>query len=201
MTLLDLQNSMDSFSSWRKKELISARVLSENTMNDQEKNFFYRSWVVMQYAHCDRFLKELAKAYLSFLIDNNREKYNSIQREVWLIFNAKERILFGSDKYLPKISEKYSELYDDKFIDSILKKGSFSYQWLRFVFDWLIYVDYDHADHMLFCRGLKRRRDKIAHGEKEIDIDLDYCIENNSKTISLLDNMRESIFASAEKVI
>jgi hypothetical protein len=195
LDILDLQNQLDSLTAWRKKELTQAHSLAENAQNDDAKRYLCRVWVLIMYAHCDNFLKESTKLYLTYAKSN---LYANCKMELmWLAMRGKENITGGSDsKY--KSLNAYSridrwDLLDEVLINEILGKGSFKYRYLRFVCDWVLQLEYNHQDISDFCERLKAKLDSIAHGEASYVEEISDCLPWHINTIKFIDTLKDTL--------
>lgn len=198
MDILELQRQLDTFSSWRKSELMQAQFLAENSKNEAAKKYLCRTWVLIKYAHCDSFLKEASKAYINYLKTNINDNYDS--QLFWLIFQGKEKITRSNKKYT-SLQNYYSLDSNSKFdaitCPQVFEQGSFKYELLRFFCDWVLQIDYSHADLIQFCQGLKQKRDAIAHGEVSyVEIEAD-CLPWHHKTLEFIDSFKDSIILNA----
>ncbi len=67
-----------------------------------------------------------------------------------------------------------------------------NYKQLRLLCDWVLQINYEHGEHSVFCDTIKRKRDKIAHGEK-IYPDLRDCEDLHGKTIEFLEALTDAL--------
>lgn len=75
MDTTKLQQALDDSLSWRKQELQQAKFLAEEASNTT-RAYLCRAWTLVMYAHCDRFIKEASKLYLSHLKEFPKESYD-----------------------------------------------------------------------------------------------------------------------------
>lgn len=190
MDIKSLQEKLNTESEWRKRELHQAYALFENS-DSEAKNYLARVWVLVMYAHCDNFLKESANLCLSYAKENDLNGYKP--ELLWLIRNAK---VMDSSKY--RTPSNYAEDREDIFVAnfSSLKDKSFQYNFLRFVFDWVLQLDYAHDEMQNFCNELKKKRDAIAHGELQYPEEVD-CLRWHKATIEFIDTFADCIINRA----
>lgn len=193
-------DNIDSFRSWRKLELSSARSLAEQYRGRVEEGYLCRSWVMMIYAHCDQALKEISKEYLSFLADHPRDDYD--YRTPWMIYFGKEAAHHVSVRRYTLCSDaspqtKAAQLSGIKG-DEVFKSGNFKYSRLRFFMEWIVQARFDHQKYKGFCDTLKEKRDMIAHGELYYIKGVDDCLSWHLPAINLIDELCEVTMSVAE---
>lgn len=201
MDILELQSKLDQQAAWRKRELFQANSLATYAENEEAQKYLCRAWVLMLYAHCDNFLKESSKHYIDFLKSNENPNYKP--ELIWLAMKGKEALTMGSDKNyinydLFSTNSSY-RLLDEKLLKDVFDQRSFQYKSLRFICDWVLQIEFNHDELGSFCKGLKEKRDSIAHGE-EVYIDkLEDCLPWHETTIKFIDSLKDSLIENAEK--
>jgi MAE_28990/MAE_18760-like HEPN len=196
MNSLELQKNLDGLSSWRKKELSLARGLAEKEQNEEIKKYLCRAWTLILYAHCDNFLKEASKYYLTYLEGTPLKNYKA--DAVWLMFRGKDSVTNAADtKYLkPSSLEKNFQLHFSAIrSDAVMEERSFSYKTLRFFCDWVLQIQFSYDTKKTFCKTLVKKRNAIAHGQEEY-IDNEDCIKWHEATIAFMDELKDAIMAS-----
>lgn len=199
MDILELQDQLEQQAAWRKRELFQARQLASSAENESDRGYLCRVWVLMLYAHCDNFLKESSKHYLELLKLNKSKKYKP--ELVWLVMIGKDFLLDSSSKYKNYDTfylEDFSNLLDKELIDSVYKKKSFNYNFLRFICDWVLQINFQHKDFEPVFKVLKDRRNSIAHGEQTY-IDVEDSLHWHRKTIEFIDSLKDSLIEHARK--
>lgn len=198
MKIVELQRSLDDNTSWRKKELLQAQFLTENAHTDEAQRYLCRAWVLMMYAHCDNFLKEATRSFLEYIKVNAHDEYNT--KVIWLIMRAKDNVTEGSVENYWSLVEYMAcnndILIEDKLLRDILEKRSFQYKYLRFICDWVLQINYDHASMLDFCNRLKKKRDCIAHGEDAYIDKIEDCIPWNRQTLEFMDGIKGALLDS-----
>lgn len=200
MNITDLLNNLDKLSSWRKKELTSARFLAEAAKNEEEIRYLCRAWVLVMYAHCDNFLKESARYYLEYLKDNI-ELNNKYKQEIMWIFMRGKNLVDAEENKYKSMDECYKNskdiFFDVTLIDQTTKIKSFNYKLLRYFCDWILQINFNHKDYITFCNTLKKKRDSIAHGEEAYIDSPNDCLQWHNITIQFMDSFKDSLIENA----
>lgn len=199
MNPVQLQDALNESLSWRKQELQQARFLAEDA-SEINRAYLCRAWVLVMYAHCDQYIKEVSKFYLLHLKQFPKDSYD--YWSVWQAFRAKDLMLHASDgpKYQsilrPFDVDKASliEAISDK---SVLESGSFRYERLRFIADFVLQIQFDYLAYKGFCITLKTKRDEIAHGEQSYVEEVQDCVDWHEPTLSLLDSLTNAVLVAA----
>ncbi len=199
MLLSDFQTQLDENRAWRKLELSQARGLAESRVGTGDEAYLCRAWTLMMYAHCDQYIKELARLYIQYLRTNPRNAYD--YTSIWLAFKAKEILLKGKDenyhscKNLHNIDKNV--LFDAIASKEVFEKQSFNFRNLRFFSDWILQIEFDTSEFQGFCTTLKTKRDQIAHGERVYVESIKDCIAWHEPTIFLIDGLTEEVIGTA----
>lgn len=96
----------------------------------------------------------------------------------------------------PRDNDK-SMLLDAISHTSVLDSGSFKYERLRFIADFILQVHFDCNAYKGFCTTLKTKRDEIAHGEQSYVSRVEDCIAWHEPTLTLLDDLTDAVLVSA----
>ena len=200
MDTIELLVKLDELSGWRKKELIQAQYLAENSSNVESTRYLCRVWVLIMYAHCDSFLKQAASAYFQYLKLNFDSITDYKHDLIWFLTHAENNFIATDKKY--KSFDLYMNgdenfFFSDHIVKSVLNNSSFSYKHLRNYCDWLLQIKFPYSEIQFFCRKLKENRDKISHGE-EVYIDSpEDCKQWNKDTIDFIDKLKNAIIEKA----
>jgi hypothetical protein len=170
--------------------------LAQEARNDEEKVYLCRTWVVMMYAHCEKFIKQAAASYVTFVEHNPKDDYRS--DVVWLVMKGKENLLKYSASYasIADHNTKNTVASFEEIRTTARDKRSFDYALLRFFCDWILQIAFDHAHYMDFCKRLHDERNAVAHGE-ESSIDEAVCLDFHVKTIAFMDSLKDAMLDSA----
>lgn len=203
MDILELQEKLDNLSAWRKSELIQAHFLAENAQNKEAKRYLCRAWVLIMYAHCDNFLKEATKLYLSYVKSNSAMNYKP--ELMWLVMRGKENLTEGAEDNYKSLND-YHGMNHDILFEVILSKDvfarrSFKYKSLRFFCDWILQIQYNHQEIGPFCESLKEKRDSIAHGEESYIDKIEDCLPWHQTTIKFIDTLKDSLLDTARNAM
>jgi hypothetical protein len=202
MNLGQLEHSLSESLAWRKQELQQARFLAEDA-EEASRQYLCRAWTLVMYAHCDQYIKEVSRIYLSYLKDNPRSSYDYWC--IWQAFRAKELMLNGSDgpnydSVLKPRDNQRSMLIEAISHKTVLDSGNFKYERLRFVADFVLQIDFDCASYKGFCTTLKIKRDEIAHGEQSYVNEVSDCVDWHGPTLSLLDGLTHSVLQAGAEI-
>lgn len=202
MNILQLQESLDEFSSWRKKELSQARSLAENATNTDAKKYLCRCWVLLMYAHCDNFLKQSTQLSLEYHKANFRSS-SSFRYEVpWLVSLGNQHTIDANhNSYVcpnTLFDRDKAVCLGESLFNAINKKASFDYKLLRYYCDWVMQINFEHRQWQDFCDRLKKLRNQIAHGEETYIENTDDCVEWHKRTMIFFDDLKLSILDSLE---
>ena len=194
----DMLKRLDELSSWIKKELFTGHSLASKARNQEEEDYLCRVWLSTMYAHCDSYLKEVARTYLEFRIKNRSDHFDP--KIGWLIFFARENVTNAKHaRYIDPISFSHighQELIDYTGSEKIFDTRSFNYKSLRFFADWVMQIRFDHRSFEVFCKALKAKRDKIAHGEQTY-VDEEECLSLHKKTLDFLESLKSAAIDAA----
>ena len=199
MEIEELQTALDDILPWRREELTRAKFLANNAIALEDKNYLCRAWIVLMYAHCDKFLKESTELYLQYLQSANDTNYRADL--LWLLIKGKT--IFQEDKE----NKKYKSFNDyltfqdttifADIIDYSQSSENFNYFRLRALCDWIMQIKYDHDKYRGFCDKLVKARNKIAHGEKLHSNSLEYCDILHHDTMEFMSSLADKIIESA----
>jgi RiboL-PSP-HEPN len=189
MDRAEFARQLDELVSWRKHELAQAKELTQVAQNEDAERYLSRAWLVMLYAHCDQFLKDVVRLYVKYLCHARLPHY----RPEFLLVAFNESVTaYGGyislQQYLA--ADAYNNL--PHIANAAVNKKSFEYFQLRFLCDWVLQINDLHSDYEIFCGDIKRQRDKIAHGEQTYH-DFSQCDRLHRKTIQFLDGMTDAL--------
>lgn len=191
-----LQSSIDEKLAWRKAELTRANFLAKTAHIQEDKDYLCRAWLLLMYAHCDKFLKECMELYLTYLQSTNNRQYRADL--IWLMIKGQKNL---QDKENYKTLNNYTPSREDSFFADTIKHfqgmENFNYYKLRALCDWVMQINYEHDKFHGFCEKLVNVRNKIAHGEKSRTNSLEFCNQFHEDTINLLDSLADKIIETA----
>lgn len=197
MNKTELQCALGASLSWRKRELQQARFLAEEA-TDANQAYLCRAWIMVMYAHCDQYIKEVSRFYLEHLRAFPRNAYD--YWSVWQAFHAKKLMLSEDDtqKYASVLKPRENNKSD--LINAIMRtldSGSFEYKRLRFIADFVLQVRFDCPAYKGFCTTLKEKRNEIAHGEPSYVRSVQDCVAWHKPTLSLLQKLTDAVLDAA----
>lgn len=200
MHITDLLGKLDALSAWRKKELSQARFLAENAKNEEARRYLCRVWVLVMYAHCDNFLKESTRIYLEYLKCNINKLTKYKKELMWSIVKGPNLLGAAENKY-KSINDCFQNaknvFFDENVTSQILTIGSFDYKLLRYYCDWILQINFNHSNFRDFCKVLKDKRNRIAHGEESYVNLPDDCLPWHIKTIKFIDLLKDALIENA----
>ena len=197
MDQVELQDALDASLSWRKRELQQARFLAEEATGVNQA-YLYRAWIMVMYAHCDQYVKDASRLYLTHLRKFPKNSYD--YWSIWQAFRAKELMLHANngqkyDSALRPRENNKSVLIEA--ITSVLDGGNFEYKRLRFIADFVLQVRFNHLKYKPFCKTLKEKRNEIAHGERSYVRSVEDCADWHKRTLSLLEELTDAVLGAA----
>ena len=173
-TTLDLSESLDTALAWRRREL-HAVVASAQACRDSFKEPTCRAAYLIIYAHWEGFVKEAATAYLQF-VSRQRVPYKDLKTNFVAIasYNSIRQAASSGKNFL------YSQVVDFLFHNSaersripfagvIDTESNLKSEVLENIV-FTIGLDSDcsfKTKHVFIDRELLKRRNRIAHGERE----------------------------------
>ncbi len=205
-TVEELEDKLDRDLSWRKKEILSFKLLIDG--NETNRKFLLRSAIILLCAHFEGFIK-MASNYYVIYITNKNVKYDEIIHTL-LAIKLKSKFkqcsetekysvhasmlkhieLIKNDKFFLKVSEPSLIISTESNPSSVVLKEILITLGLNSdIFNTKSnYIDY----------SLLNNRNKIVHGENH-EIDYDDFKNVFDIVMKLLDDYKELIVYSAEK--
>ncbi len=205
-TVEELEDKLDRDLSWRKKEILSFKLLIDG--NETNRKLLLRSAIILLCAHFEGFIK-MASNYYVIYITNKNVKYDEIIHTL-LAIKLKSKFkqcsetekysvhasmlkhieLIKNDKFFLKVSEPSLIISTESNPSSVVLKEILITLGLNSdIFNTKSnYIDY----------SLLNNRNKIVHGENH-EIDYDDFENVFDIVMKLLDDYKELIVYSAEK--
>lgn len=201
----NLSDEIDRIVGWRMKELaaIKLRVLAEK---DKDETIVVRASVPLLYAHWEGIVKEIAKKYLEF-VSNQEKKYGELKPN-FLTLSIRENLKKAGEANKHELKtnliisvltskDRVSSLPYKNIIDTRSNLNSEVFTEIMNVIG-LDYKSYE-MDFNTIDKILVNYRNRIAHGERVGDVDLNvgwYC-DLHEKTLKIIDEFKEQIRSAA----
>lgn len=199
----DLEDFLDGELSWRKKELITIKLMHDKA-RDHQAVMLRRAGIALLYAHWEGFVKSAGTAFVGF-VSLQGLTYRQL-RPNFSALGMKGAVLQSRDtergEVLVRIAEFFLTHMDDKAILPTAKvvqtKSNLSSGRLR---DILAILGLDYSPFQLrektVIDRLVDQRNQIAHGQY-LDIDVQDYSQLHHEVVQMLDEFRSQISNSAQ---
>lgn len=172
-----IENDLD----WREAELATLRILvSNSSLRGREKTVVFRAAWALLYAHYEGFFKFALTVYYDTISQSGkicrllptRMQEFALSREIKSLRNEANNHIISAICDFPTIHLDASPSFPDVDTQSNL--------WPKVLLELLAYADLTLPSFALHNRKLEtlvRRRNKIAHGERDMISDLSYYLQ------------------------
>ncbi|GCL37843.1 hypothetical protein SR1949_29550 [Sphaerospermopsis reniformis] len=199
-TLEDLNKTLATDITWRKKELSEIKSLIElKNVSPQRHNVCIRSGICILYAHWEGFVKLAGNSYVEY-IRSKKLRYGELSSN-FLALAMKEKLKEAKETnkaslYIP-VCDFFLFQLDDRCSlpkNPISTASNLSSEILKEITHTLgIAFPLDSTKSKLIDERLLKRRNEIAHGEYSLTIDREQYIELHIMVMDMLEIFRNQI--------
>lgn len=201
-TLENLDDALDKHLAWRKKEMLSLKVLIDKENENSET--LIRAGLALLCAHFEGFIKDASNDYLEYI--SSQDIIYKDLRDVFSVMKLHSLIsnCAKSSKYSVqvKVLEKYNKLLSETFCNNVSVVDTHSNPSTETLKELLlslgIETDIFKTKANYIDKRLLANRHKIVHGEK-VELDYDDFKDTLKIILGLLDNYKDVLVDAATK--
>ena len=205
-TIEKLEELLTEDIAWRKKEMLSLKILVEN--DSVNESILIRSGIALLSAHFEGFVKKASNYYVGYVSEQKRS-YNDLKANFAALKMEKEFMNCAKSEKLSvhkKLLEKYDKINDTTFCDKLdmdnLYISTHSNPSSKELQEILISIgiesDVFQCKSNYIDASLLANRHSVVHGDRS-NLDKDDFFTTFDIIIELIDNYRELIIESAEQ--
>ncbi|MGI6078814.1 MAG: MAE_28990/MAE_18760 family HEPN-like nuclease [Fastidiosipilaceae bacterium] len=205
-TLEELEDKFDKNLSWRKKEILSLKLLIES--NESNRKLLLRSGIAILCAHFEGFIKESSNLYVIYIANNNIKCQDVIYPLLAIKLKGKIKECGETEKYSVYASMlgKIETIKENKFNLKLSENGSLvstqanpTSNVLKEILKTLgLKSDIFDTKSKYIDYSLLKNRHKVVHGEKH-EIDYNDFITVYEIVMKLMDEYRDLLIEAADK--